>query len=228
MTGQVLPHHAHELLIRLTTSPDFDYFPTVSPDGRNIVFVSNRDGKYNLWRMDIDGGRQTQLTHGDLDFYPVFSPDGRWVVYEAVSNRPNIWRVPFEGGSPMRVSDRPAGFPAVSPDGKLIACWTDQPLAEKSQVAIIPFEGGPPVQLLDFNPQSYLRWSPEGRFLIYVGAHQGGANLWRIPLDGGAQQQLTNFPSAQIWYFDFRGDGKQLVYSSGARSSDAVMISEER
>ncbi len=215
---------------QLTDSPAFDYFPTVSPDGRHIIFVSNRNGKYNLWRMNIDGGEQTQLTHSELDFYPVVSPDGRWVVYEAVSDKPNIWKVPLEGGVPVRVSDRLAGFPVVSPDGELIAYWSYQSPGEKSHVVIIPFEGSAQVQVLEFNPQSYpwLRWSPDGRSLIYVSASQGGANLWRLPRDGSPQQQLTNFPADQIWYFDFTRDGKQFICSRGTKSSDAVMISEER
>ncbi len=209
---------------RLTYSPDFDWYPTISPDGRSIVFMSKRSGKYDLWRMDIDGSNQKPLTDSGQDYYPVFSPDGHWVVYIAGDL---IWKVPFAGGPPVRVSDQRARYATVSPDGKRIAYHSS---GERGQVGIIPFAGGAPEQTLDFNPiLPWLRWSPDGHSLIYVSASQGGANLWSLPIDGRPEQQLTHFPPAgTISYFDLTPDGKQLVFSQAAEPSNAVLLSEEK
>ncbi|MGH9839769.1 MAG: TolB family protein [Blastocatellia bacterium] len=73
------------------------------------------------------------------------------------------------------------------------------------------------------------RWTPDGRSLIYIDARQGGANLWRLPLNGSAPQPVTNFNDAKpepIYSFDLSRDGKQLVIARGGQSSDVVLISE--
>ena len=57
--------------VQLTVAAGDNYMPASSPDGRFIVFVSDRKGSSNIWRMNADDGSEpTQLTHGDGDFYP--------------------------------------------------------------------------------------------------------------------------------------------------------------
>ena len=62
------------------------YDGTISPDGRNVVFVRETNGNYDLWMQTIDGGELTQLTDSRYgDFEPQFSPDGKKLLF--VSNR---------------------------------------------------------------------------------------------------------------------------------------------
>ncbi len=68
-----------------------------------------------------------------------------------------------------------------------------------------------------------LRWSPDGRQLVYVD-HSGGIdNLWGQPVDGGAPKQLTHFEDSSILSFDWLKDGS-LVASRGVITSDVVLI----
>lgn len=55
--------------------------PSLSPDGRWVVYTSERDGKPTLWRVSIDGGEATQLTDR-LSLCPQISPDGKHIAYE--------------------------------------------------------------------------------------------------------------------------------------------------
>ena len=72
-TGEVSP---------LTDGPYTDERPAVTPDGRAVVFVSNRSGRLNLWRVDADGSGLAQLTDGPgPDYRPCVSPDGRLLAY---------------------------------------------------------------------------------------------------------------------------------------------------
>src|SRR4030095_6502006 len=65
---------------QLTADPFIDQQPSVSPDGRYVVFQSNRSGGRNIWRIDADGNDPKQLTVGNFtDETPVVSPDGRFV-----------------------------------------------------------------------------------------------------------------------------------------------------
>ncbi len=77
---------------RLTTDPAADRFPTLSADGRTIVFRSERDGNSEIYLMDADGSNLRRVTD-DLAFdgYPSIIPDGSGVVF--ISNRSGQWNV---------------------------------------------------------------------------------------------------------------------------------------
>jgi serine/threonine protein kinase/Tol biopolymer transport system component len=217
---------------QLTDSPADDLLPSVSPDGRYIVFTSNRSGVANLWRIDMDGGNPKQLTNG-MAWAADFSPDGRWVacIFQQ-SGKLTLWKITIEGDSAVQLTDTFANAPAVSSDGKLIAYYYYEQAEKKTKVVIIPSEGGSPVKVLDYapgtSPSLGVQWSPDDGSLIYVDERQGGANLWRLPLDGSPARQVTNFKSEKIWNFQFTRDGRQLVCARGTTTGDVVMISETK
>ena len=219
---------------QLTDSAASDSMPCVSPDGRYVVFTSSRSGGRDLWRVDIDGSNEKQLTDGARVSAPTFSPDGRWVIYskaeEIVNREIDLWRLPVDGGSPSRLTDgKFAGYPVVSPDGKLIAFYKFDVQDRKTKAIVIPFDGGVPLKTLvfTFDPMPWLRWAADGRSLIYNDTNQGATNLWRLPLDGGPPQQITDFKSEHIWYFDLTRDGKHLAVARGTLTSDVVLITSE-
>jgi Tol biopolymer transport system component len=66
----------------LTEGPHVDERPAVAPDGRTVVFVSNRSGRLNLWRVNADGKGLTQVTDGPgPDYRPCISPDGLLLAF---------------------------------------------------------------------------------------------------------------------------------------------------
>lgn len=125
-----------------------NYHPRISPDGREIAFVSDRGGQDNLWVMHADGSNP-RLIHRDMDSRiaePAWTPDGRHLVVTKREKSPSgfyrthdvIWMFPREGGdgfeavrlgvsgaaAPARSGiwaglDR-AQWPSVSPDGRYI------------------------------------------------------------------------------------------------------------
>jgi hypothetical protein len=102
--------------------------------------------------------------------------------------------------------------------------------ASSFRIAVVPFEGGPPVKVFDIiSPaMSALRWTPDSRALLHVVTREGVSNIWRLPLDGSAPTQITNFKSDTISFFDLSPDGKQLVMARGGASSDVVLISDSK
>ena len=77
-----------EDLRKLTDGPHVDERPCISPDGKHVVFVSNRSGSMNLWSVSTDTGELEQFTqHEGLDYRPVFSPDGDSLAF-FTSNTP--------------------------------------------------------------------------------------------------------------------------------------------
>ena len=216
---------------QLTDSSATDSRPCVSPDGRYVVFTSNRAGTGDLWRMDTNGNNEKQITFGDRVASPTFSPDGRWVVYQRYQDghKADLWRVATDGGNPVRLTNTGfAVYPTVSPDGRLIAYYRFDVQDRKTKIDIIPFEGGAAIKTLEFtfDPMPWLRWSPDGRYLIYNDTKHGVGNLWRLPVDNGVPQQMTDFKSDHIWYFNFTPDGKQLAVARGNVTTDVVLVSD--
>ncbi|MBW1751051.1 MAG: PD40 domain-containing protein, partial [Deltaproteobacteria bacterium] len=209
--------------------------PDVSPDGRYIVFQSWRGdtSTSRIWRMDIDGGNPVVLTNGEWDDQPQCTPDGKWVVFKSeVGGRPSIWRVPFEGGQSSQLFKYFSSNPAVSYNGKWIACRYSRESDSKDQmqVAVFSSAGGEPVHTFDISyPASEifshgLCWTAGDQAITYIVGGSNDTNIWQIALDGTPAVQLTHFQSKQIYAFDWSADGSKLVYARGVLDDDVVLI----
>ncbi len=219
---------------QLTFNTKANFFPSFSPDGKYIVFVSRRSGNLDVWRMDPDGSNARQLTDdAGLDRDPIVSPDSRTVFYESydAANTPTIWKVSIDGGEPVQVTRFPSLRPAVSRDGKrLVFSIRDDSTSGASKVGILQVEDSPPMQTLSLPtlPKSRtIRWSPDGKGLIYIETRNRVDNLWSQPLDGSSPTQLTNFETDAIRWFDISPNGR-IVMSRGNENSDVVLVSSFR
>ncbi|MGH2974699.1 MAG: TolB family protein [Solirubrobacterales bacterium] len=109
----------------LTQTPASEYSASFSPDGRHILFESDRTGKDQLYLMKADGSDQRRIIsdpHDNDD--PVFFPSGEKVAFTRYANGSSeIYTVRLDGTHLHRVTvnSRPDYFPDVSPDGKSIA-----------------------------------------------------------------------------------------------------------
>ena len=216
---------------QLTSNPNGNSSPTMTHDGRYIIFVSDRTGFPNIWRMNSDGSNEVQLTKGEDDSWAWCSPDSRWVVYHSgKQGRRTLWRVPIDGGEPEQLTDYPSTCPVVAPDGKWISAYYRPAIKAPWQLAIIPFDGGAPVKSFDIPSnvlfQSLVRWTPDGLGLAYIANRDGVSNIWRQPVNGGPARPLTDFKSDQIFWFDWSPDGNQLGVTRGTVTSDAVLIKD--
>jgi Tol biopolymer transport system component len=206
--------------------------PRVSADGRHVVFISDRTGGIHVWRMDIDGGDPRQLTNSPNDAYawPDISPDGKWVVYSKEGDEKGIWKVPMDGGGPVRLTYEFSGSPAVSPDGKSIAyTYIDPNATPQRRLAIIGFDGGPAVKVFGITAEIIprpLRWMPDGRSILYIKGSV--SNIWNQPLAGGEPKQITHFDQQLPLDFDVSGDGKYLVMDRFAESNHVTLIRDAR
>ncbi len=216
---------------QLTADAFVDHQPTVSGDGRYIVFHSNRAGARNIWRLDADGSNPKQLTYGTyLDSYPVISPDSRFVVFTSLrAGTWSIWKVSIDGGTPVQLTDRSSEFPSISPDGKSISYfYRDEKLNTQPKLAIIPFEGGTPTESISL-PSSVqpiaFAWMPDGRSIAYLDNSSGILNVWSQPLDGGTPKQLTNYKSEFVTSFAISRDGRIATYRWSA-TRDIVLIKQ--
>lgn len=217
-------------VMQLTANAGQNIGPSVTPDGRSVLFASTRiGGKLTIWRMDIESGETKQLTSVPGDMQPRPSGDGRLLVYASPGPaKPHIMKVPINGGEPAPVSEAIAMSPAVSPDANWIAFYyLDVETQGGMKIGITRFDGGP-VQTLpvpsDTSVMAGLSWSRDGRALLHVETHRGVDNVFAQPISGGLPRQLTRFGSDHIFSFALSQRGKQLAVAHGTISSDVVLI----
>jgi eukaryotic-like serine/threonine-protein kinase len=216
-------------LKRLTPRGD-NYHPSVSADGRYVVFSSNRSGTFNLWRMNADGSEPVQLTFSDGNFYPSCSPDNAWVFYENQSDgKITLWKVPLGGGEAVRVNNEYSRMPAVSPDGQLIAVRYFIASSHLG-IALLHAANGTPLKLLPIPIADWQRvqWTPDGKALTYIKNTDGVANIWRYDIESGQMKRLTDFGPGKIFSYAWSPDFRQLTSVRGAIVSDVVAISDFR
>jgi serine/threonine protein kinase/Tol biopolymer transport system component len=219
------------------TSPQQDgvaFQPVVCANGRFVVAsILFRGGAKTItvWRMDAGGGNFKQITDGLDDEHAVCSRDGQWVYYlDRVNAR--LTRVPFDGGKPERLSELPEyGLFDISPDGKL-AAFAASAVGPRKRLALVPVDSTQNAKLVEFQhpAQSYgaVRFTPDGKAVVYALADQDSANLWLQPLDGSPGKQITNFKSEQITDFHWSFDGGKLGMVRGHTDSDVVLLQESK
>ena len=155
-----------------------------SPDGKYLVYVGQRDGEFDIYRIPVGGGEETRLTAmPGLDDGPEYSPDGRYIYFNSVrSGTMQIWRMKPDGSEPEQLTSDGFNnwFPHISPDGKSIAFISfpsdvppsDHPFYKHVYIRLMPVAGGPPrVLAYLYGGQGTINvpsWSPDSKRLAFV------------------------------------------------------------
>ena len=200
--------------------------PTLSPDGTSIVFVSNRSGKRQLWRMNTDGRELVQLTDLTNDVIrPAFSSDGRTIFFSvSVAGKCNIWQVTVEGGAPSVVTDADVYEWAISPDGSQMAYSSFDKEAKAEQTRIVSLRQNEIETVLNIAPETWMEWSNDGKAVYFNTAQDDARNIWRQSLDGSKPQPITSFSAEQVFRFAWSSTGKDLVCIRHTVTFDAVEL----
>ncbi len=98
---------------RITSGMAFDAQPRYSPDGKKLVFVSDRSGGENVWTLSLDGKDTTQITKGNNNMYvsPEWAPDGKYIVVSrsgGLGGTGKLWTYHVDGGNGLPLTTTPA------------------------------------------------------------------------------------------------------------------------
>ncbi|RPI26489.1 MAG: hypothetical protein EHM61_11665 [Acidobacteria bacterium] len=182
-----------------STFPDSD--PSVSPDGRQIVFASHRSGARQIWRCERDGSAPVQLTSltAHQTGSPRWSPDGLQIVFDSqASGNFDIYAMNRDGGRLRLLTRHPAADvrPSWSRDGRWVYFSSNR--SGKWQIWKVASTGGEAVQITGIGGGFEPFEGPRGDF-VYFAKEYNTPGIWKVPTGGGQEQQISSAGRERAW-----------------------------
>src|SRR5262249_21318759 len=161
---------------------------------------------WDVYRSDSAGGNPKALTNNHSSGRPVCSPDGRWIYFKDYWSH-LLMRIPIDGGEPHKFSDLAPDDNNydISADGSTILFFLLDQSGDHQEIAMeVATDTGTLRKKISLQKEfnsTYLRYSPDGKSIVYHVRENGVDNLWSQPLDGSPGKWLTSFKSEHLGDF---------------------------
>ncbi len=213
---------------QLTRHPAVDRQPAWSPDGKQIAFVSEREGGKQVWVMPAGGGAPRKLTlHTEGFVLEEWMPDGKELLTSIT--RDHFWRrgerfsviqAHVKQGPEQVLFDDYGQYPSVAPDGKRILYnregerWWRKGYTGSRSAQIWLWKPGDKshAKLLDGEDARWPLWKPDGKAFYYVGARGGVLNLREYVLATEKDRQVTKFKDDSVVFPAISRDGSVIAF----------------
>jgi Tol biopolymer transport system component/tRNA A-37 threonylcarbamoyl transferase component Bud32 len=223
----------------LTNNKYLNVSPVWTPDGKNLLFVSNQGGSRDIYQLPLGlsfepSGPPVRLTTG-LNAHTIsLSGDGKKLAYSVFTYTANIWSIRIPEGEAISISEAEPvteGNQAiegisVSPDGKWLVF--DSNRSGNQDIYKMPVGGGELEKLTAHPSDDFIpSWSPSGKEIVFYSFREGNRDIHLMTEDGRSIQQLTDDP-AEERYPDLSPDGNQIVFMSDKTGrQELFLISRE-
>ncbi len=211
---------------QLTDAPGVESQPTLSPDGKDVVFTRIADGRSEIMIQRVGARVSSALTadSGVDDREPAFSPNGEQIAFRSERNGGGIYLMDTSGESVRRLSDF-GFFPTWSPDGKALAVAAGDFLSPTDRAGAvrglwaIDVASGAKREISRTGDVMQPRWSPHGQRIAFWGLREGSGqrDIYTVAADGSEAETLgrdvTN-DTALDWSPEWSPDGRFLYFAS--------------
>ena len=216
----------------VTNHKSFNGDPTFSPDGKQIVFVSNRDANLEIYLINVDGTNLRRLTDNRAnENHPSFSPDGTQILFN--SNRENenedVYVMNVDGTNPQKVTNwdktnETAEPGCWSPDGTKIAFWSNR--NGKDDIYVVSAETFRPRVVLSDGDHDliYPSYSPDGRRMLYIKEGENKSGELRIMDLQTQQSTLVSKTDLSAIVSDWSPDGNWIAFSDRRNGNSEIFV----
>ena len=135
----------------------------------------------------------------------IFNREGRLYRFDLVTGAPSL----IDTGEVVRNNNDHV----ISFDGKMLAISNHSGQDTYSRVYTLPVQGGTPKMVTPKGPSYLHGWSHDDKYLVYTGQRNGHYDIYRIPVDGGEEEQLTDTPGLDDGP-EYTPDGKYIYFNS--------------
>jgi len=212
--------------MQLTERGANDTSPVWSPDGRRLLFVSDRDGNREVYVMSADGSSQLNLTRDPAeDWTPAWSPDGQQIAF--ASFRDGNWEIyvmAADGANVRRLTRSPAAdyAPVWSPDGKRIAFVSDR--SGNLDIWTMATDGGDLRRFTDHSATDQSpTWAPDGTMLAWESYRDGNMEIYAANIDGSELRNLSQDVYADDHGVTWSPWGDRLAYYTNRNKGWDIM-----
>ena len=207
--------------------------PSPTPD-RPVVYVTDAGGMKEIYKMNLDGSNQTQLTvsGGWHDDFPAWAPDGsERIVFQTeqyyATGHKEISVMNGDGTGITRLTNTASNVidedPDWSPDGSQICFASDRDSSYVPGICVMNDDGTGQTMITDTAGSDIQPcWSPDGQWIAFTSTRAGAKEIYKVKPDGSSLTQLTSFVKYSE-YPSWSPDGSKIIFAStynGANPTD--------
>jgi len=203
---------------------------TPEPTGK-LVFASERDGNYEIYVVNPDGGGLTRITNNEFtDREPAWSPDGSRIVF--VSDRDGNLELYVTSATgeangfslPTRLTNNPAddSSPVWSPDGTKIAFVSNR--TGTDNIFVMDANGGNQVNISNTpnGDDNEPTWSPDNTKIAFTSSRDGNDEIYTMNATGSAQTNISNNVNGDDRHPSWAGN--RIAFHSTRDGNDEIYI----
>ena len=206
----------------LTLTEDWNVPSAWTADGKDVVFISDRNGSKGIFKQSLDSDTAEPIVTGLADWTSLHvSSDGAWVLYtvsrkESGFSWVDLLRVPITGGVAELVLKAQPGAMFHCARAPAHLCAIGERTDDSKQLVLTAFDpatgrGAPLIKLDDFSANYLWDLSPDGTQVAFI--RSGAAPIQIIPLKGGSEHKITSRGWTTTQNLSWAADGKGLLIS---------------
>lgn len=205
----------------LAEHPRKDSSPMISPDGKMVVFTSERVGWWKIWTMNLETNEFRQLTNkSSADYSPAWSPDSRQIVFTSSRDgNQEIYTMNRDGSNKVNVtqSTSPDLMPFWAKDGFIYYSTRENGIY---QIARIRPDGTDKEILTNSTDNKLMpQISNDGKKILFYGDRDGNMEIYLLDVAGKETTRLTNNPLMDMrprW----SPDNTKIVFERGNKGNN--------